>query len=448
MANFAIDPHPHVPRGFEVLPRDPNAPPTRLHTYIGGVLEAHNEDLAVAFLLPAMAKEDFRELVEALKHLFAQDQPVHLLAVQLSPIDDAYVWFGSPVERERFLDRVIQFGHGYTLWFIKHDEGLHVREHPLDREVWLMMMLFPNDARTNSAIAKAVAGFGLLRYWYDSTNNARVICKVHQNDDARIPDDVLMLAFLMMWLSLLDCTQGWMGMDGSQDDNSAGHAASHSAHGPSADDVMSKDPAGNGGDNEQVDIGAAEEVSGHGQVNISAADEVSGHGHQINQDATENEDIMPQLSVVPVNSAPVMSVDAVFPVLHPNAPLIPPGFDHVQIQVNSSCPYLFGSLITTPFRYMRHFLVNLDTIVPSYVSDHDLRFYLASIAADLDAQAARGPSFIGPLPMPLVPYSSSNDDSVVEVSSPPTRSSTCKRHRCLLKEPLDDAFLRRSAQLQ
>ncbi|KAF8718977.1 hypothetical protein HU200_024930 [Digitaria exilis] len=405
MANFAIDPHPHVPRGFEVLPRDPNAPPTRLHTYIGGVLEAHNEDLAVAFLLPAMAKEDFRELVEALKHLFAQDQPVHLLAVQLSPIDDAYVWFGSPVERERFLDRVIQFGHGYTLWFIKHDEGLHVREHPLDREVWLMMMLFPNDARTNSAIAKAVAGFGLLRYW-------------------------------------------WMGMDGSQDDNSAGHAASHSAHGPSADDVMSKDPAGNGGDNEQVDIGAAEEVSGHGQVNISAADEVSGHGHQINQDATENEDIMPQLSVVPVNSAPVMSVDAVFPVLHPNAPLIPPGFDHVQIQVNSSCPYLFGSLITTPFRYMRHFLVNLDTIVPSYVSDHDLRFYLASIAADLDAQAARGPSFIGPLPMPLVPYSSSNDDSVVEVSSPPTRSSTCKRHRCLLKEPLDDAFLRRSAQLQ
>ncbi|KAF8692472.1 hypothetical protein HU200_039569 [Digitaria exilis] len=196
MANFAIDPHPHVPRGFEVLPRDPNAPPTRLHTYFGGVLEAHNEDLAVAFLLPAVAKEDFRELAEALKHFFTQDQGVHLLEVQPSPIGDAYVRFGSLVEREQFLDYVIQFGHGYTLRFINHDKGLHVREHPLDREVWLMMMLFPNDARTNSAIAKAVAGFGLLRYWYDSTNNARVVCKVHLNDDARIPDDVVVSAGL------------------------------------------------------------------------------------------------------------------------------------------------------------------------------------------------------------------------------------------------------------
>nr|CAB3499740.1 unnamed protein product [Digitaria exilis] len=310
MANFAIDPHPHVPWGFEVLP---------------------------------LAKEDFRELAEALKHFFAQDKGVRLL----------------------------EFGHGYTRRFIKHDEGLHVREHPLDREVWLMKMLFPNDARTNSAIAKAV----------------------HLNDDACIPDDVVVYAglhprvrswtcpiFLLKRKDVINLGDEdgfpppdgglahpfppppprWMGMDGPQDDNSAGHAASHSAHGPSADDVMSEDPAGNGGDNEQVDIGAAEEVSSHSQVNIGAADEVSGHVHQINQDATENDDIMSQLFVVPVNSSPVLSVDAVFPVLHPDAPLIPPGFEHVQIQ------------------------------------------------------AARGPGFIGPLPMPLVPYSSSDDDSVVE----------------------------------
>lgn len=163
MANFPLDPLPHVPRGFEIVPRDPNAPPSRLYAYIGGVLDSYNEDLAVAFLLPAVAKEDFQDLVEALKSFF-RNLGVRVSEVQPSPIGDAYVRFGSPVERERFLDANIPFGHGYTLSFLKHDEGRHVRKHDIDREVWIMLMLFPNDARNNSAIAKAVAGFSLLRY--------------------------------------------------------------------------------------------------------------------------------------------------------------------------------------------------------------------------------------------------------------------------------------------
>lgn len=70
MANFTIDPLPHVPRGFEVLPRDPAKPPSHLYAYLGGVMDAYNEDLAIAFLLPAVAKEDFQELSEALKSFF------------------------------------------------------------------------------------------------------------------------------------------------------------------------------------------------------------------------------------------------------------------------------------------------------------------------------------------------------------------------------------------
>ncbi|KAF8671755.1 hypothetical protein HU200_049876 [Digitaria exilis] len=114
MANFAIDPAPHVPRGFEVPPRDPAAPPTRLYAYIGGIMDAYNEDLAIAFLLPAVAKEDFLELAKALKSFFIQNLGVRLMEVQPSPIGDAFVRFGSPIERERFLDQIIQFGHGYT----------------------------------------------------------------------------------------------------------------------------------------------------------------------------------------------------------------------------------------------------------------------------------------------------------------------------------------------
>lgn len=182
-----------MPRGFEVLPRDPTVPLTRLYAYIGSVMDSYNEDLAIAFLLPAVAKEDFVHLSEAFKSFFIHDLGVRLLEVQPSHIGDAFVRFSSPVELERFLDEVAQFGRGYTIRFTKHDVGVHVRDHEVDREVWIMLMLFPNDARNNSAISKAVAGFGLLRYLHDSTNNARVMCKIH-NDEARIPDDVVVSA--------------------------------------------------------------------------------------------------------------------------------------------------------------------------------------------------------------------------------------------------------------
>lgn len=117
-------------------------------------MDAYNEDLAIAFLLPAVAKEDLQELAEAIKSYFRQELGVRLNEVQPSPIGDAFMRFGSPIERERFLDRVIQFGHGYTLRFIKHDEGNHVRMHDMDREVWVMLMLFPNDAQNNIALPR------------------------------------------------------------------------------------------------------------------------------------------------------------------------------------------------------------------------------------------------------------------------------------------------------
>ncbi|CAO2165702.1 unnamed protein product [Urochloa humidicola] len=196
MANFAVDPRPHVPRGFTVLPHDPQEPPRRLFAYIGGVMEAHNEDLAIAFFTPAVSKQDFDVMAVALKDFFANSFGTHLLQVQPSPIGDAFVRFMSPVERERFLGRIIRFSPDYQLSFIKHDAGVNVRMRDLDREVWLMVMLFPEDARNNNAISKALAGFGLLRYWYDTDNHARIVVKVHLHDEAQIPHDIVVSAGL------------------------------------------------------------------------------------------------------------------------------------------------------------------------------------------------------------------------------------------------------------
>lgn len=174
--------------------------------------------------------------------------------------------------------------------FLKHDEG--VRKHDVDCEVWIMLMLFPNDARNNNAIAKAIVGFGLLRYWYDSTNNARVVCKVHLNDDAKIPDDVVVTACISPAMRSWTCPEvilkrkgvtvlgdedmfppadggvahplpspppRWMGMDGPNVDGDyfVGNVVSHSAHGPSSDVNMSE-PTVVQESNVQVDDSLAE----------------------------------------------------------------------------------------------------------------------------------------------------------------------------------------------
>lgn len=56
-------------------------------------MDSYNEDLAMAFLLPPVAKKDFQELSETLKSFF-RNLGVRLAEVQLCPIGDAYVHFG------------------------------------------------------------------------------------------------------------------------------------------------------------------------------------------------------------------------------------------------------------------------------------------------------------------------------------------------------------------
>ncbi|KAF8662441.1 hypothetical protein HU200_056026 [Digitaria exilis] len=99
--------------------------------------------------------------------------------------------------------------------------------------------------------------------------------------------------------------------------------------------------------------------------------------------------------------------------------------------------------------WIKYFFCNLDTIVPSYISDEYTWRFLASIAFDPMAQEERRPGFIGPLPLPkpMVSYPASDDEEVQEIESLPPSSSTRKRRRRMMREPLDVAFLRRSARL-
>jgi hypothetical protein len=190
MANFAVDPRPHAPRGFEVIPHNPEDPPRRLSVYLGGYIDAVNDDIAIAMLVSAVVKEDFNPMAQAITDFFIHQHHVCLMEVRPCTIGDAYVKFSSSLERERFLDGIYQLTPEYQMHFVKHDEGVNARAHPADREAWVMLLNYPLDAKSNALVAKPVAGFGLLRYWHDTNYMARIVVRVILKEDAGIPHDV------------------------------------------------------------------------------------------------------------------------------------------------------------------------------------------------------------------------------------------------------------------
>jgi hypothetical protein len=122
-------------------------------------------------------------------HQFLLDEGVQAPEIQPRSIGDAYVRFTSPLERDHFLFGAPHQIGQYQVRFIKHDEGMNFRSVHLDREVWLMLMFYPTDARSMSLIDKAIYGFAHLLHVHPSVTVVRVIVKALINNDHDIPDD-------------------------------------------------------------------------------------------------------------------------------------------------------------------------------------------------------------------------------------------------------------------
>lgn len=94
----------------------------------------------------------------------------------------------------------------------------------------------------------------------------------------------------------------------------------------------------------------------------------------------------------------------------------------------------------------------LDTLIPSYINDHDILSYLAHIPDPFTPLVQPSRVIIGPaLPkngLPLVPYGDDEeeDDEVREIQGP-IHATLAKRRSRKLKEPLDDVFLRQRKRL-
>lgn len=188
MANWSVDPRPHLHRGFEVDEWPPH-PPLRHEVFVTGCYTLYNEDLAIVRLQPPVNKDDFDNLATALRAFFTDVHQVRVADIQPCPLGDAYVRFNTALEREQFLGIEFRFGR-YNMRIIKHDEGENVRSHNLDREAWVMLVGFPEDLKCGSIIAKAVSGFGILMHWHETDKLAHVVAKVYLNDESTIPDSV------------------------------------------------------------------------------------------------------------------------------------------------------------------------------------------------------------------------------------------------------------------
>ncbi|CAN6174190.1 unnamed protein product [Urochloa humidicola] len=431
MANFAMDPRPHVPRGFEVLLHDPSEPPRRLYSYIGAYSEKYNEDLAIAFFTPAVSKKDFVPMAAALKDFFTFNMHIRLAEVQPSPVGDAFVRFHSPVERERFLGKVIQFSPDYQLRLIKHDEGHNVRERDLDREAWLMVMMFPSDARSNNAISKALAGFALLRYWYDTDNNARIVVKVHLHDDAEIPHDIVVSAGLAPRVRSWTCPVYVLKRQGIP---ALGDEDFFPPDGP-VHPIAVDPPRWMGYNNPNQNMAVGSEVADGPEENL-----------QGQHDGTEHPSDLSEGNVLPMElTTPTIGQGVV-------CPAIPPGFEKkVEVIVFNLLNPIPMYLSFATFRSIHFLDLDLDTtFIPPYIADVSILSYLASIAFDqteVVAPVVFGPQ-LPPVRLPLVPYSDSEEDDEVEEIEPSAfKAKSRKRRACKVREQLGKPFVRRSKRL-
>lgn len=465
MANFAVDPRPHVPKGFSLLDQ-PLRPPLRQEVFVSGCFVQANEDLAIIKLSPPVHKDDFGPLASELRRFFSEVHRAHVFEVQPCALGDAFVRFGSALERERFLGPVFSFGP-YAMTVIKHDEAENARTFDLDREAWVMLVGFPEDLKSTAIVAKAVSGFGILVDWHEPDNLARVVAKVYLNNEAKIPVSVKVNAGLPQrghsWTVAVYVLKKKAVSEAPEEEAYITEGPLHPLpmqpprwNGPSspADTAATPvgsnaDPNGNQnatapGDNMNVDQATnVAQAAFAAPVPTQAAtpsDEPSFDVIVNDEEVTDTKaaagnknTIAPrQLIRSVVMGGPVLGLEPRSPLLASSnkSPLQPCTLFKVLSYVNKSMPVSF-------LTWLNSLDINPDTFIPHFFND----FYLwAQLACLLPSQSNESP-----MDRKAMKELLSEDDDLMEISG--TNFTSRKRRHAKLKEQLDDSFLRRSKRL-
>lgn len=121
--------------GFNIVEVDYLGPPDRVRAFLSALPEKSFEHVVIAFFNPPVNKSDFRLLSRELRRELYNNHWVPNIEVQPYGIGDAFVYFESPLERQRFTrGPPIEVG-AYTVHFVSHDEVVNVSAVDVDREV-------------------------------------------------------------------------------------------------------------------------------------------------------------------------------------------------------------------------------------------------------------------------------------------------------------------------
>lgn len=91
MANFVVDPRPHVPLGFNLIDIAYVGLYDRPKAFFHAIVEKCNENLAITTFTPSVNKSDFSLLARELRRVMQLQYRVINLEIQPSPIGDVFV---------------------------------------------------------------------------------------------------------------------------------------------------------------------------------------------------------------------------------------------------------------------------------------------------------------------------------------------------------------------
>ena len=166
MANFALDPAPFVPPGFEIIDGGPRRLPRTFYSPAVAPDRQH-EEYAIAIVEPAPLPEEaliFRNMVS--------DFVVNNLG---RAVLDAQPWiqgvglfrFNSPFARQALVDHPpFDLGNDRFVRFVPHDEGINFRAIQAFHRGWVMIVGIPLDYRRTQYIADAISTFGRFHHWH------------------------------------------------------------------------------------------------------------------------------------------------------------------------------------------------------------------------------------------------------------------------------------------
>ncbi|CAO2200609.1 unnamed protein product [Urochloa humidicola] len=450
MANFAVNPHPFVPSGFVLQPREIIREPSRVRCFLAFSVDKANEDLAIALTEPKIAPEDFWTFARALCHCLL-DNNVRAPEIQQCPMGEAFVRFDSPMQRETFILGGPRQFDDYQISFIRHDEGPNMRDLELDRSVWLMLLCFPPNAKNLiSLVDKSVSGFGQLIHVHRSSSVARVICRVLVNKDADVPDSVTVsmgtFPRVHTWtvpVFLLSTTDVVMGGDEEPIPvTGPTHPMPHQAPGwmgpvgPHAADVNMEDAASGAADmgGGMAGLADAEQQRELSAERIDKAADVA--PHENSGSLSKNTKAVSTHSGASADFAASGGIKSTTP-LGPALPL-----NQAITSLVLSLPPL--PISTCPFTTLSLFVIDLSIQVPSFFADINDLWYLAKVVMGPEEVAAGSKR-----PREAADQGTEDDVECRIVSkeeATPKHKTPRKRRARKPREPLGTDFVRRSTR--